>query len=99
MTWKGPGFGQTRAYYVWRAIGSFTSISSVTTNINLFTKIATVTNSVPNTAPPLQYLDSQVKVPNTYTYFVTDANKEGAASGPSNPVAVTLKSSSGHDDH
>jgi len=94
LTWANPGFGQIRTYNVWRAIGSFTSASAVTANIALFSKVATVTNPDPNKPPTPSYTDSQVKVPNTYTYFVTDSNKQGAASGPSNSVAVTIKPSS-----
>jgi hypothetical protein len=46
-------------------------------------------------APPTAaYTDSNVKNNNTtYTYFVTDANKQGAASGPSNPITVIVKNS------
>jgi hypothetical protein len=91
LHWTAPGFGQTRKYSVWRAIGSFPTIASVRAGIaanpNLFTSIKTLSGSPPSTT----FTDSTVKNNTTYTYFVTDANKQGAQSGASVPATVFVK--------
>jgi len=87
LTWTAPNFGQVRTYYVWRAVGSFPTTQAVLSNIKLFTNIKTLTG----TPPPTSYVDSSVKNTTTYTYFVTDANKQGAQSSPSNSIVVTTK--------
>jgi hypothetical protein len=87
LAWAGPGFGQIRNYTIWRATGSFTTIEQVLANLGTFSALKTLTG-----APPAQsYTDSNVKSNTTYTYFVTDGNTQGAASGPSNLVVVKVK--------
>jgi len=85
LSWTPPNFGQIRFYYVWRAVGSFTTSQQVLLNRTLFNKIATL----PGTPPT--YIDPNVKSNVTYTYFVTDANKQGVQSGASTPLVVTVK--------
>jgi len=42
--------------------------------------------------PPLRtFTDGNVKNNTTYTYFVTDKNKQGAKSGASVPVTILVK--------
>lgn len=87
LSWTGPIFGQIRKYYIWRAVGSFSTSQGLLGNFKNFTLLATVTG-----APPVMtFKDSNLKNNTTYTYFVTDANLQGAQSGPSNPIAVTVK--------
>jgi len=86
LTWTAPGFGQTRSYTVWRAAGSFT-LKQILSNPGSFSVLTTLTGQPP--AP--SFTDMSVKNGVTYTYFVTDANKQGAQSGPSNPLVVTVK--------
>jgi hypothetical protein len=89
LTWTAPNFGQVRTYYVWRATGSFATQQQLLANIKLFSNIKTLSGTT--TAPPTFYVDPNVKNNTTYTYFVTEANKQGAQSGPSNPLVVTMK--------
>jgi hypothetical protein len=87
LTWSAPGYGQVRSYDVWRATGSFPSLANVLNSLSQFTKIKTLTG-----APPLPSTsDSNVKNNTTYTYFVTDTNKQGAQSSPSNILVVRVK--------
>jgi hypothetical protein len=95
LTWAAPGFGQVRSYTIWRAVGSFPTTQAVLANLGAFTVLTTLTGTPPSTS----YIDSNVKN-TTYTYFLTEANKQGAQSGPSNPLVVTVKQSGsgGGDD-
>jgi hypothetical protein len=86
LTWTAPGFGQTRSYTVWRATGSFT-LQQILSSPGSFSVLTTLTGQPPATS----YTDASVKNGATYTYFVTDANKQGAQSGPSNALVVTVK--------
>jgi hypothetical protein len=87
LTWTAPGFGQIRNYTIWRAIGSFTTTKTVLANLAAFSVLKTLTG-----APPTQsFTDTNVKNNTTYTYFVTDGNKQGAQSGASNLLVVTIK--------
>jgi len=93
LNWSAPaGTGQTRKYFVWRATGTFSSLSSVLANINSFTNLTPngITNKNPNLPPTPSFVDSAVKNGVTYTYFVTDQNKQGAKSGASTPIVVTV---------
>jgi hypothetical protein len=85
LTWTAPGFGQTRSYTIYRAIGSFTNAQLIS-NSSSFSAIKTLTGAPPTAS----YTDTNVKNNTTYTYFVTDGNKQGAQSGASNPVVVTV---------
>jgi hypothetical protein len=87
LTWAGPGFGQIRSYIIWRATGSFTTIEQVLAHLAAFSALKTLTGAPPTPS----YTDTNVKTNTTYTYFVTDGNMQGAASGPSNLVVVTIK--------
>jgi hypothetical protein len=86
LTWSAPGFGQIREYDVYRAPGAFTA-QQIPANIGKFVLVGTLTSGAP---PSPSFIDTNVK-PNTYTYFVTDANKFGARSGASAPLVVTVK--------
>ncbi|HEX9112680.1 MAG TPA: hypothetical protein VF845_14465 [Terriglobales bacterium] len=87
LTWTPPSFGQIRKYYVWRAVGSFPTLQQVLSNFSKFSNIKTLTGTPPATS----FIDPNVKSNTTYTYFVTDANKQGVQSGPSNALVVTVK--------
>ena len=87
LTWSPPGFGQIRFYTVWRAVGSFSTRAQIKANIKLFNSITTLTGAPPAPA----YIDPTVKSNTTYTYFVANTNKQGAVSGASSPVVVTVK--------
>ena len=63
-------------------MGSFTTLTAA--NRTLFTVIGTVN------APSATFTDGNVKNNTTYTYFVTDVNSQGAASGASNLARVTV---------
>src|SRR5262249_46395000 len=91
LSWTAPG-GQTRKYFVWRALGSFPTIQSVLANSSQFTNLTPngITNPNPNLPPTPTFVDSSVKNNKTYTYFVTDKNKQGAGSGASTPLVVTV---------
>lgn len=93
LTWGFPGqvtqsnYGQIRAFNVYRA----TNITgSVLTNAKAFTLLKTIT-PVGNAVTPVSfYVDTSIKNNNVYTYFVTAVNKQGAQSGPSNYLTVTI---------
>jgi hypothetical protein len=84
LVWSRPSFGQTRSYTVWRANGQYTTLNNA--NIAQFTAIASI--SSPNGPPAANYIDSNVKNNNFYTYFITDSNKLGAKSTASNVLVV-----------
>jgi hypothetical protein len=86
LTWNAPGFGQVRSYTIWRAVGPFLTTQAVLSNFGAFSVLATLNGAPPATS----FIDSNVKN-NTYTYFVTDANKQGAHSGESAPIVVSVK--------
>lgn len=87
LTWTAPGFGQVREYDVWRAVGSFTTQASLVANQALFQNIGKVSGAPP--APTLR--DSTVKNNVTYTYFITEKNKQGVQSAPSVPTTIAVK--------
>jgi hypothetical protein len=87
LTWTAPAFGQIRSYTIWRAIGSFESTQQVLAHMGSFSVLKTLTGAPPVTS----YADTNVKNNTTYTYFVTDGNKQGAQSGASNLLVVTVK--------
>jgi hypothetical protein len=87
LTWLAPNFGQIRKYDVWKAEGSFPTLQLVVANFSKFSRITTVTGAPPSPS----FLDPNVKNNRTYTYFVTDGNIQGAQSGPSAPIVVTVK--------
>ncbi len=88
LTWAAPDFGQIRAYYIWRAVGSYPTLASVLANISQFSRVGSVTgNSFPL---PTTFLDKNVKNKTTYTYFVTDANGFKVQSGPSTPATIAV---------
>jgi len=87
LLWTAPGFGQIRSYTIWRALGSFPTTQAVLSHVGSFSVLTTLTGAPPSAS----YIDSNVKNNTTYTYFVTDANKQGAQSRPSNPLVVTVK--------
>ena len=93
LTWNAPGFGQTREYDVWRAVGNFPTVASVVAavkaNPTLFTNISGPL--VGNPPSPTTFTDLNVRSNTTYTYFVTDKNKQGAKSGASAPIVVLVK--------
>ena len=94
LNWSAPGFGQTRKYTIWRATGSFPTLTSVLANIAQFKNIGTVAKPTP---PATTFTDPSVKNNSTYTYFVTAAlgadsgRNNGNQSGPSNMVSVAVK--------
>jgi hypothetical protein len=91
LTWTpatdifGQVIGQIRRYDIWRALGSFPTLASVAANASLFTDIQTLSQS--NSPPSPMFTDTTVGH-NTYTYFVTENNKQGVQSGPSYPIVV-----------
>jgi hypothetical protein len=87
LTWTAPSFGQIRNYTIWRATGSFATTEQILSNLGAFSALKTLTG----TPPTLSYTDANVKNNTTYTYFVTDGNKQGAQSGVSNLLVVTIK--------
>src|SRR4029077_6980268 len=87
LTWTPAAFGQIRKYYVWRSTGAFPTVQLVLLNFSKFSILKTLTGAPPSPSS----IDSTAKNNTTYTYFVTEANKQGVQSGPSNPVVVTLK--------
>ena len=86
LNWKAPGFGQIRNYSIWRAEGTFTTLHDVLANLNAFTNIKTLTGSPPSKT----YIDTNVKNRKPYTYFLSNANKQKAQSGPSTPATITV---------
>jgi hypothetical protein len=87
LTWTAPGFGQIREYDVWRAVGSFTTSGSLVANQASFQIVGKVTGA----PPTLTFTDSTVKNNVTYTYFLTDKNKQGVQSGASAPATIFVK--------
>jgi hypothetical protein len=95
LNWSTPGSGdptkpfgnfqRIRSYTVWRATGSFPTTASAIANAKLFAPIVTNIGTPTNPLPAASYLDPNVKNNVTYTYFVTDANLQGAKSGASAP--------------
>jgi hypothetical protein len=92
LNWTAPGTGQTRKYFVWRAIGNFPTLQSALSHSSQFTNLTPngITNKNPNLPPTPTFTDSNVSNKVTYTYFVTDKNKQGATSGASTPLVVTV---------
>ena len=92
LNWTAPGTGQTRKYFVWRAIGTFPTIQSALAHSSQFLNLTPngITNKNPNLPPTPTFTDSSVGNKVTYTYFVTDKNKQGATSGASTPLVVTV---------
>jgi hypothetical protein len=86
LSWTPPSFGQTRNYTIWRAVGAFQTSAQILSNKDAFVVLKTLTGKPPSTS----FLDSNVKKV-TYTYFVTDGNKQGVKSAASNPLVVTVK--------
>ena len=89
LNWTAPGQCRTRRYDVWRATGSFPTVTSVLANTAKFTNITP--NGITGTPPSTTFTDTNVKNNTIYTYFVTDANKQGAKSGASVPVSILVK--------
>jgi hypothetical protein len=87
LTWTQPSFGQIRNYTIWRAIGSISTTEQIISNLGAFSVLKTLTGAPPTAS----YTDTNVKNNTTYTYFVTDGNKQGAQSGASNLLVVTMK--------
>jgi uncharacterized membrane protein YgcG len=92
VTWNVPDFGQFRVYSVWRATGSFASLSAAVAAKAAFTNIGSI-GKLTNTAPPspLQVLDGTVKNNTYYTYFVAGTNKQGVQSAPSATRSIFVK--------
>ncbi len=88
LTWFQTSFGQIRRFDVYRAVGSFPTHQQVLLNLSKFTDIKTLNTGTP---PPSTYTDPNVKNGVTYTYFVTETNLQGATSGESDPLVVTIK--------
>jgi len=93
LTWNFPGqvaqsnYGQIRAFNVYRA----TNIAgSVLNNAKAFSLLKSITPVAPAVTPVTFFVDTTVKNNNSYTYFVTAVNKQGAQSGPSNYLTVTI---------
>jgi hypothetical protein len=85
LSWAPPDFGQIRKYYVWRALGSFT-LAQALAKSGAFSIVKTLTGNPPSPS----YTDTTVKNNRTYSYFVTDANRQGAQSGPSTLVVIAV---------
>jgi hypothetical protein len=85
LIWNGPSYGQTRVYGIWRAQGRFPTLADVLANSNLFTQIGTVSGAPPSTT----FTDTNTTF-TTFTYFVTDTNKQGIQSSPCSPLVVTV---------
>ena len=83
LTWTPPAFGQVRRYDIWRATGSFPTLQCAVANppTCAFSIIKTLTGTPPSTTYP----DPNVKSNTTYTYFVTEQNKQGIESSASTP--------------
>ena len=91
LNWTAPdGPCQVRRYDIWRATGSVT-LANALANPKLFSKIGSI-SSPPTPVPlPTTFTDPNVKNNVTYTYFVTDTNKQGAQSGASAPTTILVK--------
>jgi len=85
LTWTAPGFGQVRSYTILRAVGSFPTPAAALANRNLFVQVVTLAGVPPTTS----FTDSSATF-QTYTYFVTETNKQGVPSTPSLPLVVTV---------
>ena len=85
LTWSAPSFGQVRIYSIWRAVGSFATPAAILANRNLFIQVGTLSGAPPATT----FADASATF-KTYTYFVTETNKEGVQSAPSFPLVVTV---------
>jgi hypothetical protein len=93
LSWGFPGqvtqsnYGQIRAFNVYRA----TNIAgSVLNNAKAFALIKTIIPVGSAVTPVSFYVDTSIKNNNVYTYFVTAVNIQGAQSGPSNYLTVTI---------
>jgi hypothetical protein len=89
LNWMAPENCQIVRYDVWRATGSFPTLQSVIANSGAFSDISGKT--LTGTPPSKTFTDSTVKNNTTYTYFVTDKNKQGAESSASAPVTIFVK--------
>ena len=89
LNWTAPAFGQFRRYDIWRATGSFLTLASVLANLSSFSNCPTCT--VTGTPPLTTFTDTNVKNNTTYTYFVSDKNKQGVQSGGSAPTTIKVK--------
>jgi hypothetical protein len=89
LNWSPPGGCQIRRYDIWRATGFFPTPASVFANFAQFSTCPTC--KVTGTPPLTTFTDTNVKNNTTYTYFVTDKNKQGAQSGPSGPATIFVK--------
>jgi hypothetical protein len=92
LTWGAPDFGQFRVYTVWRATGSFASLSAAVGAKAAFTNIGSI-GKLTNPGPPspLQLFDGTVKNNTSYTYFVTGTNIQAVQSAPSATVFIRVK--------
>jgi hypothetical protein len=93
LNWT-PPTGQVREYDVFRAVGSFPTLSSVLQNAKLFTRITPkgITPVSPAVQPVPAFIDTNVKNGVTYTYFVTQTNIQKVQSGGSDPpTVITVK--------
>jgi hypothetical protein len=76
-------------------VGSFPTrsavLAAVEANPKLFTIIPPPNGAITGTPPQTFTVDPNVKNGATYTYFVTDKNKQGAQSGASDPIVVIIK--------
>ncbi|MBZ5615084.1 MAG: hypothetical protein LAO23_13825 [Acidobacteriia bacterium] len=92
LSWTTPAFGQVREYDIWRATGSFTLQCAITNPPTCaFSDIKMLT---PPPTPPsttFTFTDTTVKNNTTYTYFVTDKNKQRVESGASNTATIYVK--------
>ena len=86
LSWFAPSFGQIRSYSIWRATGQFPTLSSVIANYSAFSILKTITGAPPTTT----YTDTKAHTKTFYTYFVTDANKQGVQSAPSVPLVIFI---------
>src|SRR5262249_12562586 len=79
LNWNGPGDKtcQVKTYNIWRS-----------TNGGPFLPLANKVRG--STAPSTTFTDTNVKNNNTYSYFVTETNVEGATSGATNTTPPIL---------
>jgi hypothetical protein len=87
LNWTAPGFGQVRRYDIWSAEGFFPTHALVAKNNALFTLIKTLNGTPPSTT----FTHTPVKNNTTYTYFVTQTNKQGVQSDISEPKTIFVK--------
>ena len=89
LSWSYPGSTQIRFAYLYRALGSFPTQRDVQAN---FSKFALVKPAFTGAPPTTSFVDTSVKNNNTYTYVLTDKNKQGALSPTSTtPLVVFVK--------